>query len=121
MLSLQLLRKDFGLLLLPTEWLNDELVNYYLLLLQVRQHWPAPAHRCSVPAPAVCDIAVGRPRVWQQQVFSWAALAVQADFTRFFAYQPWLYLPAAAWQGQLLHWPCLSTHAARAQLATAAH
>ncbi|WIA29922.1 hypothetical protein OEZ86_000021 [Tetradesmus obliquus] len=31
-----LLRKDFGLLLLPTEWLNDELVNYYLLLLQLR-------------------------------------------------------------------------------------
>ncbi|KAF6250257.1 hypothetical protein COO60DRAFT_1465765, partial [Scenedesmus sp. NREL 46B-D3] len=31
----QLTRKDFHLLQLPREWLNDELLNYYLLLLQV--------------------------------------------------------------------------------------
>jgi hypothetical protein len=34
-LLLQLWLEDFLLLQQPTEWLNDELVNYYVLLLQV--------------------------------------------------------------------------------------
>jgi Ulp1 family protease len=31
----QLLRKDFCILLVPDEWLNDEVINFYMLLLQV--------------------------------------------------------------------------------------
>jgi hypothetical protein len=39
LLLLQLLLGDFLLMGQPKEWLNDELLNYYVLLLQVRAAW----------------------------------------------------------------------------------
>jgi Ulp1 family protease len=47
---LQLLLADFLLLAQPREWLNDELVNYFVLLLQVQ--WAQPA----APAAAVACV-----------------------------------------------------------------
>jgi hypothetical protein len=35
--AVQMLRQDFALLQVPEQWLNDEVINYYVLLLQVRQ------------------------------------------------------------------------------------
>jgi hypothetical protein len=39
LLLLQLLLEDFVLMGQPKEWLNDELLNYYVLLLQVSAAW----------------------------------------------------------------------------------